>query len=355
MVANYTNIMTNALAARKSFGGGGVRIGSSFKRSNSSKGYEDSLGGAQNQSQAVNPMHKWRMEKGAENKLHAGVKKTGADVESTRADIKTNALKTAVDVKRSEAETAESKQRRTAKGLQNAASFASQLTQDNYASWYKWVSDTNFLPSDMFTSPDEVSQYTPEKAVEYFTKLQELQKPDGKVVSNAIKTHEAELKNKAAEAKAAALVTKQDKTIAAADRRANATNLRKDEKSLADTEAEITGEDEEGNNFLADKNGTAPYVDQYNKLAERLGTGYEYVWDENAEVEVPGEWYGTNKAPGYVKRKVGEAPVVDEVPPPPIPENVDANAPQEITTQEEFDALQSGATYFDNEKLYRKP
>lgn len=354
-MTNYTNTMANALAARRATRRGVGGFGKSFMRHSGSKSASEFLAGGSQRGKptessdngrstqlagggglegrgAVNPMHQWRMEKGTENKLRAGVEQTKTQTKSVLADIQNNAVKAALEVKKANAELPESKYKRTTKGIQNAASYASQLTQENYPSWFKWVSDTNFLPFDMFASPEEVSNYTPEKAAAYFNKIGTLVKPDPKVVKLAVKKHEQELKLKAKEAK-----------LKTENKKLNLTNQRKDEKALIDRETQIIGKNGE---YLIDKLGTAPYVEQYNRLAERLGTGNKYVWSDEDVIEVPGKIYGTNKVPGYIKVKVGEE--VGEV-----GEEGEVKGIQD-NTEEEIKAMNPGDTFIYQGQTYIK-
>ncbi len=250
----------------------------------------------------------------------------------------TEAKQKKVDLQKSTYET-------TAKGIETAASFAPQLTKENYGDWYNWVDESNFLPEGMFVAPKEVDNFTSGQFLDYKKKIEGFKKVDPKTVDYAVKTYAAETTRKLGEEK---LRIEREKNVLLNQQKANAERNKNvlaqeerdikrekltlearkytdltadqeskarmiDEKSFLDNEAIIFQADDEGIPQATKQIETKPLVDAFNRKAKKLGVNEKIVWDENAGIEVPGVIpYTTKKVGGYVK--VPAEDVIKEAP-----------------------------------------
>ena len=218
----------------------------------------------------------------------------------------------------------------TEKGLQNAASYAGQINQGNYRDWYNWVMESDFLPSNMFTSPDIVEKYSPEQFEKYRSKISSLKAPNPKLLDYAIKLYDIESANKrSTEATAAkseesakdralkekANVIAQERNDIMSGKQTAATNIAKSNLELKQDEQllkisdSIFQIDKDGyQSFATDKNGSAAYVNSFNKLAEQLGRDERIVWtDEPIYTTEKNTIFPDKKSGGYVIMNKNEA------------------------------------------------
>jgi len=220
-MTDYTNIMTRALAARKAVSGGRVRIGRSFKRHSGARSREESLpgagkisggGGLGGQGAVVSdPEKRWSAMADRQQK-EANVGYTKAATEKAKTGIKVDKVQLKAK-----------KLSNIAKGLNNAVGFLPTVEQSNYSDFHNWITESNFVPTNTFKSPEDVQNMTPLEFKVYKSNLSTLGNTSMKTLAELDKI-------KGAEEKEAIRVKTAKARVDAAEKLANA----KKEKNRVD-------------------------------------------------------------------------------------------------------------------------
>jgi len=145
-MVNWTDTMARGLAARKQFGGGGVRMGRTTSRGGVQEGGYERLGNKPTQATAI--------------KANSALPREQAEAGIAKTEAETARLKGA----QTPLEKAEEKGKRLsniALGLKNATAFLPHVTKDTYDDYYTWIRESNFVPKGVFPSPEEIAEKSP--------------------------------------------------------------------------------------------------------------------------------------------------------------------------------------------------
>lgn len=184
-MVSYTDIMTKALAARKSFSRGG-RV---------------SINMPKNKENIKESMRREEKEDVALEQAKANVKKTKTSTEELQKAGTANrkrlaSLSKALEPKpmtaMEKANLRGKKLDNISKGLKSATSFLPQVTQDTYSDWHNWIRESDFVPATTFKSPEEISKMTPVAFNVYKSKLSGMGGLNSKQLDNLYRTKAAE-------------------------------------------------------------------------------------------------------------------------------------------------------------------